>query len=87
MDTTRRRSSDTFETNGFVLAGEHTPTDVSGLFRIGFDRLPTFQDTEMWNHPDKYKQVIYPDYPHKMKVKGWYFEYFNDEQKENWCLI
>jgi CRISPR-associated protein Cas5h len=81
------KDGEVFETNGFVLVGEHTPKDVSGTFRVGFERLPTFQDEEMWNYPDKYKQVIYPDCPHKLKVEGWSFEYSNEVQKENWCLI
>ena len=83
----QKKGKDTFETKGFVIAGEHVPKDISGSFRVGFERLPTFQDEEMWNHPDKYKQVIYPDCPHKLKVEGWSFEYLNDSQKENWCLI
>lgn len=76
-----------FETKGFVISGEHKPKEVNGTFRIGFDRLPTFQDEEMWNYPDKYKKVIYPDFPHKLKVEGWSFEYSNNNQTENWCLI
>ncbi len=82
-----KKDDDTFETSGFVIAGEHIPKDISGSFRMGFDRLPTHQDEDMWNLPDKYKQIIYPDYPHKIKVQGRHFEYSNKELKENWCLI
>lgn len=76
-----------FETNGFVIAGEYTLKDISGTFRIGFDRMPTFQNDDFWNIPERYKNVIYPDFPHSMKVEGEYYEYTSESQKEKWCLI
>ena len=77
----------TFETKGFVLAGEHTPKDISGGFRIGFDKMPTFQTEDFWNLPDKYKNVIYPDCPHSILVEGDYYEYQSSKEIEKWCLI
>ena len=77
----------TFETKGFVLAGEHKPKDISGEFRIGFDRMPTFQNEEFWNLPDKYRNIIYPDFPHSITVDGEYFEYQSSKPIERWCLI
>lgn len=76
-----------FETKGFVLAGEHVPKDFSGGFRIGFDRMPTFQNDDFWNIPERYKNVIYPDYPNSMKVEGDYYEYKSESKTEKWCLI
>ncbi len=77
----------TFETNGFVLAGEHKPKNISGGFRIGFDKMPTFQTEDFWNLPDKYKNVIYPDCPNSISVEGDYYEYQSSEKTEQWCLI
>jgi CRISPR-associated protein Cas5 subtype I-B len=79
----------TFETQGFVLAGEHTPQSISCEFRIGFDKLPTYQDNDFWNLPDMYKNVIYPDYPHSLSVKGKYYEYksVNIDEIKTWVLI
>lgn len=77
----------TFETKGFVLAGEHTPKDILGGFRIGFDKMPTFQNDDFWNLPDKYKNVIYPDFPHSISVEGKYYEYQTLKELEKWCLI
>jgi CRISPR-associated protein Cas5 subtype I-B len=77
----------TFETKGFVIAGEHTPKDISGGFRIGFDKMPTFQNEDFWNLPDKYKNVIYPDSPHSITVEGKYYEYQSSKDIEKWCLI
>ena len=76
-----------FETKGFVLAGVHNPFDVGGEFRIGFDKLPTFQDKDFWNLPEKYKQIIYPDFPHSLKVKGEYYEYRSNDYSEKLWLM
>ena len=77
----------TFETKGFVLAGEHTPKDISGGVRIGFDKMPTFQNEDFWNLPDRYKNVFYPDCPHSISVEGKHFEYQSSKELEKWCLI
>lgn len=76
-----------FETYGFVIAGKHVPKNISGEFRIGFDKLPTYQDDDFWNLPDKYLNIIYPDYPHSIKVDGVYYEYKVGVVTEKWCLI
>lgn len=78
-----------FETKGFVLAGEHIPQNISGAFRIGFDKIPTYQNDDFWNLPDRYKNIIYPDCPHSLSVKGRYYEYnsINSEKTEKWVLI
>lgn len=76
-----------FETKGFVLAREHKLKDNSSNFRIGFDKIPTFQDADFWNLPDKYKNVIYPDSSHSITVEGEYYEYQSSNFTEKWCLI
>ncbi len=79
--------SGVFETKGFVLAGEHTPKDILGEFRVGFDKMPTYQTDDFWNLPEKYKNVIYPDSPHSISVEGAYYEYHSSNGTEKWCLI
>lgn len=81
-----------FKTQSFVSADEHVPKGFEGAFRIGFERLPTYQDTDFWNLPDKYRNVIYPDYPHILIVEGTYFEYHgenisNESFLEQWFLM
>ena len=78
-----------FETKGFVLVGEHIPQSISGTFRIGFDKMPTYQDNDFWSLPEKYKNIIYPDYPHTLSVRGKYHEYsaLNIPAIEKWVLI
>lgn len=76
----------TFDTKGFVLAGKHTPR-ITGEFRIGFDKMPTFQNDDFWNIPEKYENVIYPDFPNSITADGKFYEYRSSENKEKWCLI
>ncbi|MDR2009251.1 MAG: CRISPR-associated protein Cas5 [Bacteroidales bacterium] len=78
-----------FNTQGFVIAGEHIPKEIIGEFRIGFDKLPTHQNNDFWNEPKKYKNIIYPDCPHSLLVNGIYYEYNSVEANnaEKWVLI
>ena len=76
-----------FETKGFVIAGKHIPKNISVPFRIGFDKLPTYQNNDFWNLPDKYVNIIYPDYPHIIRVEGEYYEYSSNGKSETLCLI
>jgi len=77
-----------FETIGFVIAGKYIPHDIYGEFRMGFEKLPTYQNKEFWNLPEKYVDVIYPDFPHFMKVEGDFYQYTTESGiNEKWCLI
>lgn len=74
-----------FKTKGFVKAGEFIPNVSDEEFRIGFDKMPTYQNDDFWNLPEKYVQIIYPDYPHHIVVRGKYREYSFTSDKL--CLI
>lgn len=74
-----------FKTSGFVTA-ECKPK-VEGDFRIGFDKIPTYQDDDFWNHPDKYVNIIYPDCQRTITVEGKYYVYNDSYKTENLCLI
>lgn len=73
-----------FETSGFVNPESHFP-DMSGIHlqRIGFDKIPTHQNNDFWNNPDKYVAVVYP-YNDTIKVSGDYFEF---NKNSRWWLI
>ena len=79
------KQSGEFETKGFVVAG--SKPKVSEKFRIGFDKMPTFQNDDFWNLPDKYISIIYPEYPNSIIVEGNYFVYSDGNKTENLCLI
>lgn len=75
-----------FETSGFVEKPPlHKPKLVNAAFRVGFEKLPTYQDDNFWNRPEHYKEVIYPDATYNITVEGEYYEYSKDNSK--WWLI
>ena len=78
--------NESFETKGFVISGEYKLNDITGSFRIGFDKMPTFQK-DFLNPLEKYKHIIYPDYPNSLSVTGEFYEYQSSKETEQWCLI
>jgi CRISPR-associated protein Cas5 subtype I-B len=74
-----------FETQGFVIAG-YKPKDFNGKFRIGFDKIPTYQK-DFWNVPDNYVNIIYPDCSNTIKVDGKFYEYSDGNIIKELCLI
>lgn len=73
-----------FTTTGF-LTDEYEPLiDDLTSFRIGFDKIPTYQNDDFWNLPDKFCKVVYPSNKSSIKSKGSYFEFNN---KSQWCMI
>jgi len=74
----------TFETKGFVT-NKHVPDKVgSTIHRIGFDKIPSFQNDDFWNLPERYVAIIYPSGGNSIKICGEYYV-FNKQSK--WSLI
>ena len=87
-----RQEPGCFETKGFAHPQEHQLMEISGNFRIGFEKLPTFQDNDFWNLPERYKEVVYPDATCSLKLKGEHYSYCGQtpekiEINEQWWLI
>ena len=76
-----------FETQGFVTGDRHTLEDTHTHFRIGLDKLPTYQDDDFWNWPERYQQIIYPDCEQSLRVSGPYYTYTNAQYQESWYLV
>jgi CRISPR-associated protein Cas5 subtype I-B len=76
-----------FETTSFVKAGEHKIKIHAGDFRIGFDKLPTFQDTKFWNRPEHYVNIIYPDFPNSLTLEGPFYEYHSNFNLKEQCWL
>lgn len=75
-----------FETKGFVGKPPfHKPILTNLSFRVGFEKLPTYQNNDFWNIPEYYKEVIYPDANCEIMAEGEYYEYLKDNSK--WWLI
>lgn len=81
------RNTGDFETKGFIVANKYKLNTIGDEFRIGFDKLPTYQNDDFWNLPDKYVNVIYPECSNVLNVEGDYWEYNHDKEKEQWVLI
>lgn len=76
-----------FKTKGFIIANKYKLKIIDDDFRIGFDNLPTYQNDDFWNLPEKYVNVIYPECSHALEVEGDYWEYIHDKEIEQWVLI
>lgn len=73
-----------FCTKGFVTS-KHIPEEwETDTLRIGFDRIPCFQNDDFWNLPEGYVSIVYPSADHSLKVRG---EYYLFNGKTEWCLI
>ncbi|WP_291862324.1 CRISPR-associated protein Cas5 [Marinilabilia sp.] len=73
-----------FETYGFVTTDYQPIIDNMSEFRIGFDKIPTFQDDNFWNVPERFVSVTYPSNQRKLLVSGEFHEFNKQTQ---WCLI
>lgn len=77
-----------YSTRGFALCEHHPDFSLSEGFRFGFERLPTHQNDDFWNNPEKYKDVCYVDYTDGQQTvnltNGVYHRFNNGEA---WCLI
>lgn len=68
-----------------VVSNKHTlNVQETRQFRIGFERIPTFQNDDFWNLPDRYVEVIYPSENREIAVTGEYYKYSDGEC---WWLI
>ncbi|MFW6311891.1 MAG: CRISPR-associated protein Cas5, partial [Nanoarchaeota archaeon] len=75
-----------FKTFGFIEPPpKHNPKVKNLKFRVGFEKMPTYQDNDFWNLPERYKQVIYPDASNYITAEGEHFKY--SKNNENWWLI
>ena len=71
-----------FQTTGFVST-KHKPI-LDSFPKLGFDRIPTYQNEDFWNIPEKYVPVVYPCEGNMLSVNGEYY-IFNDSTQ--WFLI
>jgi len=54
-------------------------------FRVGLDKISTYQDNDFWNLPDRYVTIIYPSEGREISISnGEYYQYTNGEK---WWLI
>ncbi len=67
------------------FSNKHKPDLINtSHFRVGFDKIPTFQNDDFWNIPENYVEVIYPSVEESISIEG---EFYNFMNKEKWWLI
>jgi CRISPR-associated Cas5-like protein len=79
-----KRSDGPYLTKGFAMANHRFQGGIDAGARIGFDRVPTYQDAAWWNPSDKYVEVIYAANGGELKMDG---EHYITEGGDAWCLI
>ncbi len=74
-----------FNTRSFITE-KHTLVKVleAERFRVGVDRMPTYQNGDFWNLPDRYVRVFYPSEDREISASGKYHEFTDGS---NWVLI
>lgn len=75
-----------FSTKGFVKENQFdvVKTLASNKFRVGLEKIPTFQNDDFWNLPDRYEKVIYPSENQEVFAHGEFYEFTDGSQ---WTLI
>ncbi|KAF0249953.1 MAG: CRISPR-associated protein [bacterium] len=71
-----------FVTKGFIT-DKHV-IDLEVNFRLAVDRMPTYQNNDFWNLPEKYQKVVYPFDGNPISAKGEYYQFMDGSQ---WVLI
>jgi len=76
-----------FQTKGFI-SNDHKLRSLEKInFRIGFDKIPTFQNDDFWNLPDRYQSIVYSSEDSLLDVSGYYYELNVENEKSKWFLI
>lgn len=78
-----------FQTKGFISKQHEIDLSTDFDFRIGFDEIPTYQNEDFWNIPDKYIGIAYSSGSAYLKVKnGEYYDFMTDSNTvSQWYLI
>lgn len=78
-------ASGEYVTQGFVRRDQN-PNWEPGLggLRVGYEKLPAFQNDDWWNLPDRYVSIAYPSDGASLKATG---EHIRLSNGESWCLI
>ncbi len=77
-----------FTTKGFISKKHEIEITENFDFRIGFDEIPTYQNDDFWNDPNKYVGVAYVSSGSEMKVRnGEYHEFITEKESSQWYLI
>lgn len=86
--TLSKRQTGDFTTKGFISKYHKIEIDNNFDLRIGFERIPTFQNNDFWNDPQKYIDVAYCSGGKSFNVKnGEFFEFKTETERSQWYMI
>lgn len=86
--TISEKKTGSFNTKGFISRKHEIMIGESFDFRIGFERVPTFQNNDFWNDPEKYADVAYCSGGNSLHVKsGDFYEFETENEKSQWYMI
>lgn len=70
-----------FTTKGFISKNSHKilSMDMTKIFRVGIDKIPTYQNDDFWNLPEFYYEIVYPDLFGEIEAEGEYYTLNNGE--------
>lgn len=76
-----------YTTKGFALRSHRLDRERIDFndFRLGFERIPTHQNNDFWNHPDAYREVCYTDEGREIALQDGTHYRFGDNSA--WCLV
>lgn len=82
------KKNGSFKTLGFISKKHEIEINENFDFRIGFDKIPTFQNNDFWNDPEKYAELAYCSGGSFLQVKkGDYYEMQTRNNISQWVLI
>ena len=73
-----------YQTKAFALRSQKTTIDFTQPVRMNFERIPTFQNADWWNVPDRYQEVVYTSNGEQLTMEG---DHFRSREGDAWCLI
>lgn len=76
-----------FTTQGFISKKHKIEIGDDFNFRIGFDRIPTYQNNDFWNDPEKYVDIAYSFGGNALQAIGEYYEMKTSKEISKWFMI
>jgi len=77
----------TFETAGFISKAHQLDLKNSASPRFGFEKIPTYQNDDFWNLPERYETVVYPNAGSTLRAEGHHFSFQANGHSSQWVLI
>jgi len=77
-----------FKTRGLISKNHQIDINENFDFRIGFERVPTFQDNDFWNDPEKYVDIAYCSGGSYFDIRdGKYYNFSTEKETSQWYMI